>query len=218
MVTIGDATRKKVLHVEPSTRCTIACPHCPRTMYLGDVSIHDCDIDMVVNACHGIDRLALCGNHGDPIYHPRFHDLISGVKTAHPDICIDINTNGAFRSADWWRKLALILDEKDELVFSIDGMPYNNHIYRVNSKWKHIEEAVTTVRSINKKVNMVWKWILFNYNEDEVLQGIRLAKKMGFNWFKVIGSTRDEDDDKLRASKTVQQIREEFIASGISKM
>lgn len=207
--------RSGILHIEPSSRCTIACMHCPRTMYPDLVEIEDIDIDTVVRACQGIDMLVMCGNHGDPIYHADLHGLVHGVRSAHPDLRICIITNGAHRTITWWERLASMLREGDELVFSIDGLPENNHVYRTNSRWDTIEQAVRCVRRVNAVVSMTWKWILFNYNEDEVARGIALARSLGFNHFKVIESTRMEDGDPLRASRGINHVREELVASGI---
>lgn len=220
---LGDAVvdwreRIKVLHIEPSTRCTLACIHCPRTIHSELVGIDDIDIDMIVRQCEGVEELSMCGDHGDPIYHPRFHELLESVRAAYPDIRFWINTNGAFRSREWWARLAGILDGRDVVVFSIDGLPNNNHIYRVNSKWEGIEQGVEALRSGNPKLWMIWKWILFNYNENDVMAGMRLAKRMGFNQFKVIGSSRERLPDPVLATKTVRDVRRELIASGLSTL
>ena len=207
--------RRRILHIEPSSRCTIACMHCPRTKYPDHMSIEDIDIDTVVRACSGFDTLAMCGNHGDPIYHPDLHGLLGRVRSAYPAMTFFIITNGSHRTARWWGDLAAILRDGDELVFSIDGLPENNHLYRENSRWNTIEDAVRAVRAVNREVAMTWKWILFNYNEHQVLRGIRLAKSLGFNHFKVVGSTREEENDPLLATRTVIDVREELIASGI---
>lgn len=212
------ADRRAILHIEPSTRCTLACVHCPRTAYPGSVDICDIDVDLAVEACRGVRMLSLCGDHGDPIYHPRFHELIGAIRSSNPDIAFWINTNGAFRSRDWWADLAGLLDGRDSVAFSIDGLPRNNHIYRTNSRWPTIELGIRTLRSANPGLSMEWKWILFNYNQDDVRDGVRLAKRLGFNYFTLIGSTRIEDPDPVMATRGIGDIREELIASGIPTM
>lgn len=212
------ASLVRILHIEPSTRCTISCMHCPRTMYPSHLAIEDIDIDTVVRACRGIEILVMCGNHGDPIYHADLHGLVRRVRAAHPDIRVCVITNGSHRTVQWWEEFARLLADGDEVVFSIDGMPWNNHIYRVNSRWATIERAVQTLRTTNPRIALTWKWILFNYNQDQVTDGIELARSMGFRHFKVIESTRLEDVDPLRASRGINQVREELGASGISTM
>lgn len=177
------------IHIEPSSRCTIACPACPRTLHRGEYTIDDCDIDLMIEICRGYSRVVMCGNHGDPIYHPRLHELISGLIAAEPNQKIDIITNGAFRSRGWWKDLAGLLRAGDSVMFSIDGMPNSNHLYRVNSRWESIETAITELRT-NSKLYLLWKWILFSHNEDSVCDGMKLASSLGFDRFVMVRSDR----------------------------
>lgn len=211
-----DRTRR--LHVEPTTRCALECPLCPRTIYRQMVEIHDCDIDMVVDSCKDIDELVLVGNHGDPIYHPRFVEMLAAIRKAHPSISFFMHTNGAFRAAGFWKDLSEVLDHRDHMIFSIDGMPHDNHIYRVHSKWEHVELAVRVLRDVGCTAKLIWKWILFNYNESEVPDGIRLARDLGFDRFMLVSSSRDEVRDTLRATKSLSDIRRELDAIGISTL
>jgi hypothetical protein len=181
--------RDRVIHIEPSSRCAIACHNCPRTEQRGNYLIGDCDIDTVVRACDGYKKVIMCGDHGDPIYHANLHGLISGLRLAYPSICIDIVTNGSHRSQTWWERLTPLLHKGDSVIFSIDGMPDNNHIYRENSSWPSIETAIKILRG-NPNVRMVWKWIVFKYNELQIQQGMSLAKDLGFNKFLCIHSIR----------------------------
>jgi len=86
----------KQLHIEPTTRCTLACPRCERTVLINkfskmfvqqDINIQDLDkfIDVPV------DSIYMCGNLGDPIYHKGFHTLVSTLR--HKTKQIRIVTN-----------------------------------------------------------------------------------------------------------------------------
>ena len=197
------------IHIEPSSRCTLRCPQCPRTEYIDRISIDDCDIDSTVRACNDYPHVLMCGNHGDPIYHAKFHELIRALKADRKDRSIRIITNGAFRTVDWWEQLAPLLDSPgDCLTFSIDGISDNNHIYRVNSKWPTIEQGIKAVRRCNPTITIIWKWILFRYNEDQVLQGIELARQLGCNKFIVVKSVRYEEGDFLTPNATYEDIKE----------
>ena len=183
-------SNSKTLQLEVTNRCTIACPACPRTIYQDMLVINDVAIDAVVRACNGFDRVFMCGNEGDPIYHPQFKELLAAIRTAHPHISFNWHTNGSFRTKQWWEELMTVLDERDHIVFSIDGMPHNNHMYRVNSKWSFIKDAIDAVVSSDKKVRTTWKWILFDYNQSDIFDGIALAKELGINLFNLNVSNR----------------------------
>ena len=199
------------IHIEPSSRCTLLCPQCPRTEYLDRISVDDCDIDATVRACQDYQTVVMCGNHGDPIYHAAFHQLIAALKQSKQNRDIRITTNGAFRSASWWEDLAVMLQHQDDAVtFSIDGMPDTNHIYRVNSRWPTIESGIKALRRVNPTLRLLWKWILFRHNEHQIMDGMSLAKDLGFNGFMVVNSTRYEDGHFLTPTITYADIREQM--------
>ena len=201
------------IHIEPSSRCTLLCPQCPRTEYLADVIVQDCDIASTVAACRGFDEILMCGNHGDPIYHAEFHALVSALRSDQPHVVFDIITNGAFRSESWWKTTASLLQDFDRITFSIDGMPHTNHIYRINSKWQTIEPAIRTLRQHGpRQLKLIWKHILFRYNEDEVQDAVDLAKDLGFDQFTLVGSVRNEPNEPLTPTKTLDSIRAQLHA------
>jgi MoaA/NifB/PqqE/SkfB family radical SAM enzyme len=202
----------KILHIEPSSRCTLACPQCPRTEYIDRIVPEDCDIDVIARACRDFDAVIMCGNHGDPIYHHDFHGLLKAIKLSNPKIGIRIVTNGAFRSAAWWQTTVALLDaSKDSVTFSIDGIPSNNHLYRVNSKWPSIETAIRTISSLNPQLTLIWKWILFKYNEDDISAGIELADELGIKKFIMVSSVRYEPDHWLTPSRSYDEITQETL-------
>lgn len=202
--------RDDTIHLEPSSRCTLACLECPRTTNAGEYEVGDCDIENTAAACVGFKTVLMCGNHGDPIYHLRFFELIASIRDANPTAELVIITNGAFRSIRWWEKLATLLTKDDAVVFSIDGMPNNNHLYRVNSKWNSIESGIRTLRKHNAQVKMIWKWILFNYNQSQILSGINLANDLGFDGFTVVYSARYGLHDWLIPDKSSDDIEQEI--------
>jgi MoaA/NifB/PqqE/SkfB family radical SAM enzyme len=155
----------------------------------------------------------MCGNHGDPIYHADFHGLISSLRADQPHVRFDIITNGAHRSTSWWETTARLLVPGDRITFSIDGMPHNNHQYRINSRWQSIEDAVIVLRKHGlPQLDLTWKWILFRYNEDEVQAGIDLAKQLGFNRFTLVDSIRNEPGETLTPTRSINSILEHVHA------
>jgi hypothetical protein len=179
------------------------------------VSVHDCDIDAMARTCSGFSLVHLCGNHGDPIYHPQFHDLIQKIKSSNPSVRFSMHTNAAFRSKKWWQKTASLFTGNDSITFSIDGLPSNNHVYRANSKWSSVHEAVTILRQHNDDIEMIWKWIVFRYNENDIEKGISLARELGFDRFLVIRSYRRDNCDPLTSTRSIEQLREQLNATGI---
>jgi hypothetical protein len=100
----------------------------------------------------------MCGNYGDAIYHPRFHDIMEHLK--HQGFDLRLETKGCHRPARWWRRTAEILSRRDRVTLSIDGLDDTNHIYRVNARWPDILEAVAAFKG---RVFLVWKLIIFRH-------------------------------------------------------
>lgn len=200
--------RSRTLHLEPTNRCQLSCPSCPRTEYPSHIVISDVDIELVTRSLDQYTDVYMCGNHGDSIYHPRFHELLIAIKEAKPDIRIQFETNGSGRTKTWWEKTAEILRPIDAVIFSVDGMRDNNHFYRIGSKWDSIEMGMRTLRENNAKVRMVWKWILFHHNQKAVGDGLALSKEIGFNRFNIVSSDRNDDDHWLTPTKNIKEIME----------
>lgn len=194
--------KKDLIHIEPTTRCTIGCSECPRTIFRGQYDLQDCDIKTTAKICSEFSEVLMCGNFGDPIYHPRFHELLHAIRSSNTDVSIGVVTNGAFRSKAWWEKTASLLSSKDRVIFSIDGLPTSNHVYRANSKWETIEVGIKTLRELSPSLMMIWKLVLFKYNEDQVDEAIALAKEYGFNNFRIVQSSRT-DNKLLNPTKTI---------------
>lgn len=200
------------IHIEPSSRCTIACPQCPRTEYISRIHSKDCDIPAMVAACRGYDDVLMCGNHGDPIYHRDFHSLVKALRNDCSDRSIRIITNGAFRGQQWWETTAdLLRHDRDSISFSIDGLPYNNHLYRINSDWSSIEIAIKTLQRVNPTLRLAWKWIVFKHNENDALAAISLARELGMDRFTLVSSARYEQDHWLTPTKSFSEIKRKVI-------
>lgn len=197
---------KKTLHLEPTSRCQLSCPSCPRTEFLDLIPIRDVDIDLVLRNLAGFDEVYMCGNHGDSIYHPRFHDLLAGIKASHPDVRIQFETNGSGRNTEWWEQTASYLGRRDCVIFSVDGLRTTNHIYRIGSRWESIENGMRTLRRRNAEVRMHWKWIVFHHNQEHTKQGYLLSKEIGFNKFTVVLSDRNAGDHWLNPTRPMDDI------------
>jgi MoaA/NifB/PqqE/SkfB family radical SAM enzyme len=174
--------RKEYINFEITTRCTLACPACDRTIYAGQYKVDDVPVDFIKERCKDFDHVHLIGAKGDAIYHRNFHDVISGVIEINPSSVLSITTNGSYRSKSWWEKTASILRKQDIITFSIDGLPYNNKIYRINHNWDSMIIGIDVLNRANR-AKMVWKWIHFKHNENDAVEGLKLAKELGFHKF-----------------------------------
>jgi MoaA/NifB/PqqE/SkfB family radical SAM enzyme len=187
------------LHIEPTSRCTLGCPRCGRSVMLkkfGKKSLPIIDLtpshlDNFIDV--GLGRILICGNNGDPIYHRQFKDLLEVCKKHSKEIVIV--TNGGHRSAKWWDEIVELFDEKIEIRFSIDGTPENFTKYRINGDWP--STLVGIKKCVTSKAKTVWKYIPFSFNEDNIEDTKKLALDLGFDEFRLEPSDRWEINDWL---------------------
>jgi organic radical activating enzyme len=181
------------LHIEPTNICTLKCAGCARTQFINQWpnqwKNHSIDIDHLIKFLD-VDltntQITLCGNYGDPIYHPDFLQLVKKLKQRN---CrLEIVTNGSYKNRQWWTDLCAELSESDSVVFSVDGVPENFTIYRQNGDWDSIHTAMQVV--VASGVRSMWKYIPFNYNVDDINAAENLSKKIGLSVFQVVASDR----------------------------
>ena len=92
------------LHIELTNLCTLKCPGCLRTQTISKWPQHwrnySLELDVLAKFLD-IDLqdkiITLCGNTGDPIYHPEFHNFVKYFKSRGARL--RIFTNGSYRTA-----------------------------------------------------------------------------------------------------------------------
>jgi MoaA/NifB/PqqE/SkfB family radical SAM enzyme len=131
----------------------------------------------------------LCGNTGDPIYYNQLPELIQWIKSQHGHIVL--TTNGSHRKTTWWQDLVQHFTSEDSVTFSIDGLPENFTEYRQNADWASIRLGIQACVSSPAVVN--WKYIPFDYNQNNIEQTRQLSQNLGFDRFFIDPSKRFDD-------------------------
>jgi organic radical activating enzyme len=132
----------------------------------------------------------LCGNYGDPIYHPDFINFVKQLKET--GVTLSITTNGSYKTKDWWQELTELLTHKDNITFSVDGIPENFTQYRKNADWKSIQIGMQT--SVASQCKTTWSYIPFSFNENNIDQAKELSLQLGIDDFVVRLSDRFDDE------------------------
>lgn len=194
------------LHIEPTNICTLKCPGCSRTQFIEqfpsrwkNYSIDPTELMNFIDVDISNITMVLCGVYGDPIYHPDFHNLIKEIKNRQGRV--RIITNGSYQKPAWWEQLTGLLDARDRIVFSIDGLPDNFTQYRINANWPSIKQAIEIVAASD--VYTVWKYIPFKFNQHNIEQARELSKQLNMDAFFVDPSSRfDEKTEYLIPEST----------------
>jgi MoaA/NifB/PqqE/SkfB family radical SAM enzyme len=199
------------MHIETTTRCTLACPGCPRTVIsdkLGsfpkqDLALEDLKFFLNCKTGHQLPKLCLEGNHGDPIYYPGLFELIDQFRD---NKIYTVVTNGSYRDQKFWNELADRLTINDLVIFSIDGLEHNNHVYRRNSDWQSIMLGIDTL--VNRGIPVGWKTLIFNYNYQEINQIQEFAESRGAKF--VSETTSRFGDETLRPPEPMVETFREY--------
>jgi MoaA/NifB/PqqE/SkfB family radical SAM enzyme len=171
------------LHIETTTRCTLACPACPRTTWHNitkhpvpkfDLDIESLEKFLDCESGKSIKTFFLCGDYGDSIYYPDLFKLISKFRN---QVNFQIVTNGSRQSVYFWEKLSEMLTKDDTVIFSIDGLEHTNHLYRINSNWASIMQGLDIV--IRSPAKVRWKTIVFNFNYNKLQEIKTFAESKG---------------------------------------
>ena len=177
-------------HIEPTSKCILECPLCDRTWFYKKFKKrlnHEIDINHLINFFKGYSpHVVMCGNNGDPIYHSKFYLLCKKLKEINCKL--QITTNGSGKTKNWWTHLCKILSKTDTITFSIDGLADTNSIYRINSKWNTVIDAIKIVTAHG--INTEWKFIPFKHNQHQIESVKKFSKELGIKRFEIEKSDR----------------------------
>ena len=186
------------LEMELTSKCTLGCPSCPRNLdgkgqnERWDFGHFDTNLAKHIADTTSYYQYLFIGCYGDVIYHPDFLEICDYYQNTRNKKLV-IHTNGSAKPKKFWDTAAsLTWNKQTEFHFAVDGLSDTNHIYRINSKWDQIEYAMRTMCSIpyGKRPVMIWKYLIFPYNEHQVEQARELAAEIGFDKFHAVRSWR----------------------------
>ena len=199
----------KGINLDITNRCLLQCSKCSRTLNMGLTKQgRDMSPEAMHKICQYYSHISFCGQRGDPIYHPKFIELLEICN--HYDLeHLEINTNGTGKSPEWWKKAALInLDYN--WIFALDGLPHQSHLYRVNQDGEQVFKIMKYLRHFGVRVH--WRYIAFKYNENSIEEAKELAKKHRINFELVVSSRWDGPNDPLRPiNPELSRIRDDYV-------
>ena len=131
----------------------------------------------------------MCGQYGDPAAGKYTMDIYRHFRSVNPTITLGMNTNGALQNRAWWYDLGRLFNQsRDYVVFSIDGLADTNHIYRRNVDWVKLMNNIRGYISAGGSAH--WDMLVYQHNEHQVDECERLARDIGFTWFRAKISRR----------------------------
>lgn len=200
-------------HIEISGKCTLKCPRCTRQEIPGyvnkELSLQWFKDNFIF--AKQVNKITFCGDDGDPIYAKDLLQVIEWLKQENPNIQLVIITNGSYKTEAWWAKLDTLLDENDNVHFSIDGWDQNsNAIYRINCNWDSIVKGIGQLSRPYK----TWAAIAFKFNESRIDHMETLATELGFDCFQLTLSTKFRKNYDAYPEDDPLQPSDKYIATG----
>ena len=209
-----------VMQVEPSSKCLLRCKACatPEERMKLDPpdTLKPVVFERILKSFTGksIDiRSFDFSGHGEPLMNEELWQLIRLARKHYPSSFISMITNahGDFSQDQISSGLNLI-------QFSIDGVDQESYEkYRVGGNHSRASNYMQTFSEASgSSVRTVWRYILFNHNDDpsQLSLAYKTARKFGINEIRFIFTHKGLWSNKL-TSKT--ELRECLLALGIPK-
>lgn len=165
------------INIDTTYRCVFRCSQCLRQQIGGTAVIkrsHDLaekDFQKILDFYH---KIHFCGQISDPIYHPRFLKLLEICE----GIRVVVSTVGSGKSDDWWDQAFSYNKDKTQWTFGVDGINEKSEIYRIGSNFKDTWNKMQKGVSLGQII--VWQYIVFDYNEQDMDEAIKIAKDNNF--------------------------------------
>ena len=178
----------KILQIETTSLCNLACPQCERIhkgrplpgLPMNELESEDYNKIFCKEKLPQLKEVFFIGNFGDPIASKNLDYIL---KILHKKkIKSRIFTNGSLKNKLYWKNLGkLFAQTGSTVVFSIDGLRDTNPIYRVNSQWDKIMDNVKAYIKAGGQAR--WDFLIFKHNQHQLESAKNLAEKLGFKEF-----------------------------------
>lgn len=181
--------KMRVLHIEPTFLCQLACPQClapkvrlavKKPPYYLNISFYEAILRQLKN--EGVESIGLVHfeGRGDPLLHQELGEMVELTRSYFPDSLIKATTHGNYPYKPWMLGSGL-----DLLRLSVDGaFPESYEAYRVGGKLQKALDLMRDIRDARpetpSETRVEWKYILFEWNDsdDEIREAARLADEL----------------------------------------
>ena len=172
--------RKQRPNIDASHRCIFRCPQCIRQKISSQEQIkRSFDLEE-----HNFKKIldyydygiTFCGQISDPIYHPKFLNLLKMCDENKTKV--RIATVGSGKSDAWWDEAYSYNVGSSAWFFGVDGIDKKSELYRIGSNFDDVWKRMRQGRDLGHVI--VWQYIIFGYNEHEIDRAIEIAKEEDF--------------------------------------
>lgn len=160
--------------IDITNKCTLKCRMCARQEYDNpkDIPGGDLTTENFQKVLNYFDDIYFCGSFGDPIFNPKLPKFLEMCYEQNKKVTI--HTAASHRSMDWYVE-AFYSNPEATWYFGLDGLPYQSFVYRENQDGEYLFDVMKKAKEY--KIKVVWQYLVFSYNEDNIEEAKELAKK-----------------------------------------
>ena len=168
-------------NIDASHRCIFRCPQCIRQKTTSQEQIKrsfDLEEEQFKKILDYYELgITFCGQISDPIYHPKFLNLLKMCDGQGK--AVRIATVGSGKSDAWWNEAYSYGVGENAWYFGVDGIDEKSELYRIGSDFQEVWQRMKQGRDLGHVI--VWQYIIFGYNEHEVDRAIEIAQQEDFS-------------------------------------
>ncbi len=202
------------LLIDPYNGCQLRCPGCIHSENKSVSEFFDWSRNFLPFDLYSafLDRYgifassAILYNYGEPLLHKRFSEMVRIAKEYLLFTMASTNFSLKFNIDN------LVLSGLDRLILSIDGASQKTYQqYRRRGQFQtvinNIVEIVEAKRRLGKeKPYLVWQYLTFEHNIEEVDKAIEMAKELGVNEIRIATPFDvNWDDPTIKAATSPKQ-------------
>lgn len=172
------------LSIEPTTSCNLRCPECPSGLRAFSRPIGMLEEELNTKVIDELkDSLTYITYYfqGEPYLNQKFTDMVS-YASKH-NIYTATSTNAHYLTDENCKKT--IESGLSRLIISIDGVNQDSYgKYRIGGKLDKVLEGTKNMVEWKRKTKsktpfIIWQFIVFKHNENEIPDIKKLAKEVG---------------------------------------
>ena len=189
-----------------STYCNAKCPQCHRTdanglekadwLSLIQWSFKEFKSMFPKKTLEHINHFDICGTWGDPIMNKDIFKIVKYI-IENSNANILINTNGSFRSPDWWWDLGLLGKKRITVMWAIEGVTQEQHsLYRQDTSLDSVLENMESFSLAGGRSQVFT--VTFKHNEKDLFNIATLVKECGAQDIFFVQSNRFYENNQFK--------------------
>lgn len=184
----GMGRGSRSLNIDLTNKCTLECITCERGYRIfeyGKVPGGNITVEDFKKYFELIDHFAFCGQVSDPSMHPQLKEIVKLVIENNKSC--SIHNTASQRPEKWYREMfEECSHEMVEWYFGIDGLPKDSHKYRTRQDGEKLYRMMELATKYMDPANIIWKYIVFNYNQTDLLRCKQMARDLGIIFYTVV--------------------------------